>query len=557
MNERIILKAMSSLEKCFIDDDIESKPEKTSYVVFKGERLAFQVAIKCLSRFSLSKEPRKVNVTGGLSEYAEARQVVSVPSVYPVYKDVYDDDYIRTEPGLYPDLIRPLHYEGSISVYPGVLSTVWVTVDVPTDVKGGDYVLTFSLSDRESGEIDASLDVKIHVIDMILPEQKTIHTQWFYTDCIANHYGVKAFSERHWKIIENFISVAVKNGINMILTPLFTPELDTYVGGERLTTQLVGITVEADGSYSFDFSKVDRWVDMCERLGVKYYEIPHFFTQWGSKNAPKIVAKVKGRTKRIFGWETDSTGDEYKHFLGEFIGALVVYLKKRGIANRCYFHVSDEPNMTNIDQYEKCKAMLDEFLGDEFPVTDALSDYEFYKRGIVKKPAVCLKHLDTFLENKIEGLFCYYFGACGCKDYSDVSMSMKLQRARVLGVQMYKFGIEGFLHWGFNFYNNDNSYDVVNPFADTTGNFFGPSGDCFLVYPGKNGKAYESIRLNALREAMVDIRVLELLESKKGKEYVVSLIDRLAKCDMTFKNYPKSADFLLDLYETAALECEA
>jgi len=32
------------------------------------------------------------------------------------------------------------------------------------------------------------------------------------------------------------LRVAVKSGINMILTPVFTPALDTYIGGERPTT---------------------------------------------------------------------------------------------------------------------------------------------------------------------------------------------------------------------------------------------------------------------------------------------------------------------------------
>ena len=53
------------------------------------------------------------------------------------------------------------------------------------------------------------------------------------------------------------------------MMPLFTPELDTYIGGERPTTQLVDITVETDGSYSFNFDKVGRWIDMCLACGVE------------------------------------------------------------------------------------------------------------------------------------------------------------------------------------------------------------------------------------------------------------------------------------------------
>ena len=68
----------------------------------------------------------------------------------------------------------------------------------------------------------------------------------------------------------------------MLLTPIFTPPLDTAVGGERTTVQLIDIVQDADGSYKFDWSRLKRWCDLCLRNGIKYLEIPHLFTQWGA-----------------------------------------------------------------------------------------------------------------------------------------------------------------------------------------------------------------------------------------------------------------------------------
>ena len=81
----------------------------------------------------------------------------------------------------------------------------------------------------------------------------------------------------NWKTIENFITMAAENGINMLLTPIFTPPLDTKVGGERLTAQLVDIEL-SDGKYSFDFKKLDKWVDICRKAGIEYFEMAHLFT---------------------------------------------------------------------------------------------------------------------------------------------------------------------------------------------------------------------------------------------------------------------------------------
>jgi hypothetical protein len=80
----------------------------------------------------------------------------------------------------------------------------------------------------------------------------------------------------------------------MILTPVFTPPLDTAVGGERPTFQLVGIE-KKKGEYFFDFTNFRKYVEICLKNGVEAFEISHFFTQWGATSAPKIVATVNGK----------------------------------------------------------------------------------------------------------------------------------------------------------------------------------------------------------------------------------------------------------------------
>ena len=131
-------------------------------------------------------------------------------------------------------------------------------------------------------------------------------------------------------------------------------------------------------------------------------------------------------------------------------------------------------------------------------------------------------------------------------------LAMSLARCRILGVQLYLNRIEGFLHWGYNFYNNWCSYEAIDPFGSSDGEFFGVSGDMYLVYPGTDGEAWESMRLNALREAMDDMRALTLCESLYGREFTEQLILENTDGTLTFKHYPKTADYLLSLREKVA-----
>ena len=44
MSEFLTVKVLSSMEKCFLDEHINDKKEKSSFVMFKNEKLAFQIA---------------------------------------------------------------------------------------------------------------------------------------------------------------------------------------------------------------------------------------------------------------------------------------------------------------------------------------------------------------------------------------------------------------------------------------------------------------------------------------------------------------------------------
>ena len=173
----------------------------------------------------------------------------------------------------------------------------------------------------------------------------------FHSDCLANYYEVDVFSEEHWNIIENFIRTAVKRKCNMILTPIFTPPLDTAVGGERRTVQLVDVTVTSEG-YQFGYEKFERWVEICKRCGVKFFEISHLFSQWGAVAAPKIVGMVDGKEQKIFGWQTKAAGEAYAAFMNQFLSSFTAKLKNMGIDKQCYFHISDEPSFEQLESYK-------------------------------------------------------------------------------------------------------------------------------------------------------------------------------------------------------------
>ena len=544
------IKIISSLEKPRPADNFNAFPELKRLSALKGERLSFQAihtnfdeGLQCRGCTSF------LTLEGELARYADVREVDCVPVSKPVLQHSkawhIDDGYISKEPGIFPDVLRPLHNKNKVFIVNSVLSTLWVEINIPKRIKAGEYTLTLNLK-KEDGAFVASASIVIEIINEVMPEESIYYTEWFYCDCLASYYNVKMWSRRHWEIIENFMRVAVKNGINMILTPLVTPPLDTAIGGERPTTQLVGVNVN-NGKYSFDFTLLDKWVKLCDKVGIKYFEMNHLFTQWGSDHAPKVMATVDGEYKKIFGWETDSMSDEYLGFLREMLGAVVAHLKKSGDDKRCFFHISDEPSTANLETYKKAKEAISDVIAG-YPIMDALSHIEFYLDGTCDLPIPANNHIAPFIEAKVPDLWTYY--CCIQADkVSNRLIAMPGWRNRSIGYQMYKYDIKGFLQWGYNFYYNYLSQDLINPYLQGDGDVWVPPGDAFSVYPHMDGGALESTRIVVFNEALQDMKAMKLCEKYYGKEMIVNIIDEVIGCDVTFDNCATSAAEIHEIRE--------
>ncbi len=538
-------KIISSLEKCFLDESVFDKADVPEMSMLKNERFSFQVCYD-LSETVMNHSWVQIKIDSPLKEFINVYRVRQIPSSLPVFRDKTDDYYLRTKPGLYPDLLEPYEAMGRLTA-DNNLNSVWFEIVPEGKVSAGKYPIRLTFLKNSTDEVEAELTAEIEIVDAELPAQKLIYTQWFYPDCLMNYYRTGSFDEEHWRIIENFMINARKYGQNMMLTPLFTTVLNSAKGEVyRSRTQLVGVEKKGD-QYSFDFSQLGRWVDLCDKIGFEYFEIGHFFSQGGAEFAPKIYATEDGKETELFGWGTKSDDPAYFAFLEVLIPAFLKYLReeKKGADRRCWFHISDEPTSKHIERYCKLKNFVKPLIGD-LPLFDALYDYNFYEQGIVEHPVPCTNHLRAFLEHEVPELWAYNCGWQTKDHLSNRFFSMPSARNRVLGVQLYKFAMQGFLHWGYNYYNSQGSYHPVNPFICSDGEGWVPSGDTYSVYPAPDGTAWPSLRQIVFNEGLQDLRALQLCEEWFGKDRVMEELEKGID-PITFENYPTGAEWLLGL----------
>lgn len=519
----------------------------TDLIVWPGEVVSFQIAARALDAAKYDKEKVQISINGEWSHLVRGRKVVLEPVLLATYSGA-DDNYLTKTAAMLPDPLVPFgdHEPLQFSTLSVQWDAIWFDLRVPADYSGVQKLMISA--DTNMGQHIADFEITICVQPEVLPEQKLLHTQWFHADCLAEYYGIDVWSEEHWRIVENHVKAAASYGINMLLTPLFTPALDTVVGGERPTTQLVKVTV-SDGKYSFDFNLVDRWIEMCRNNGISEFEICHFFTQWGAAAAPKVMATVDGEYKRIFGWDTPSVGGEYTRFLRAFIPEFKAYMNSKGLLEHCWFHISDEPTTENLEQWNAARLSVVDLL-DGCHMIDALHDIDFYEKGYIRTPVVANNYIEPFVDAKVPELWTYY---C-CSQTEEVPnrfIAMPSARNRILGVLLYRYDIAGFLQWGFNFYNGQHSQWRIDPWQTADGSGTWPAGDPFLVYPGKNGEVVESIRGVVLREGMTDLRLLQFAETKIGRGAVLKLLEESWDGGlMTMTHYPTDPEWFGKLRKT-------
>ena len=492
---------------------------ETPLYLFEGESVSLQ-----LNLFA-DYDYRNVSVRlvgGPVARATQVRRVGLVPAVLDA-SPWHDDYYEIREDHLYPDVLEkcnPLLLHGMANAN----QTLFLTIQDSDKIAPGKHKIIARLYDN--GKYLTRATFEVIKLPARLPAQKWALTTWMHYDSFVDQHHVKLFTKDFYKLFTSYLEKAAIGGQNMLLVPLFTPAFDTQIGGERHTAQLLDIREPEPGVFTFDFEKTNEFIRFALSHGMMYLEMPPCYTQWGAKNAPKILVRdQKGRLRRRFGWETDALSDEYKDFLRQMLTALNANLRENGWEEISFFHVSDEPNLEQYDQYMACKNFIMPLIGKSRTL-DACSHLEFAGKTDREYSVCVINTVQNYIDANVRPLCTYY--CCGPVNnhYTNRFLSMPLPRVSVLGLQMFRYDMDLFLHWGFNFYNSMHSRRPINPYNNTDADAVFSAGDAFIVYPDYAGfGANASLRLHAMETGMRVARMLYLYQSLTSRETALAFLD--------------------------------
>ena len=163
---------------------------------------------------------------------------------------------------------------------------------------------------------------------------------------------------------------------------------------------------------------------------------------------------------------------------------------------------------------------------------DALSDIEYGRQKLTDIPVPSISTTLDFINEDIE-CWCYY--CCGPRSkFLNRLMDTPLAKIAMHGMVFYRWPVQGFLHWGYNYWYESQTRNLIDPYANQDGMAWNREwayGDPFVVYPGPNGPI-DSIRWEVFGESLQDYQLLQTLNVKHD--------DPLLARIRNFQDFPKT-----------------
>ena len=392
----------------------------------------------------------------------------------------------------------------------------YVTFNIPHSTRPGLYTGKVTL------ELDhnpvASNDVEIEVANVDLP---SVHDWDFFLNIwmnpgpIARIHNVPVWSDAHFEHLRPYIRDMAKHGQKTAVVPIcYKPWIDqTYDPYPSAVTWQ-----RRNGEYSFDFSNIDRYVELYQECGIDRAIHCYSIIQGPGGIDSSIIEYVdlnSGEKKLL---ETKIGDEAYVQAWSAFFAAFREHLINRGWMYKTYIGFDEKP----AEVMDKIFAFLDEHAPDFktslagnidenlYPRFDDLSFApSFDEKGIadpVPSERAALGVAELLDPNNIcaithacpEKTLTTFYVCCG-PAFPNTFVHSPLVESRMLPFLALQGGYDGFLRWAHTDWSGE-PYENVT-FAPPGANF--PSGDTFFVYPGENGPV-SSLRWEQLREGIQD-----------------------------------------------------
>lgn len=390
----------------------------------------------------------------------------------------------------------------------GMKQPVWMTVRVPSDARPGKYSGRLTVSAAGSGP--RTLPIELTVSDNVLPEASdwAFHLDlWQNPYAVARYENVPLWSDAHFEAMRPVMKMLADAGQKSVTATIMNRPWDGQT--EDPFGSMVTKIRRIDGTWLYDYTIFDRWVEFMFSLGIDGQINCYSMIPWSMEFDCYDQATSSNVTFR-----TAVGSPEYNEYWGSFVKDFARHLRSKGWFAKTFIGM-DERSL------EDMQAMLDliRSVEPEFKISLAGSyhepiiyDIDDYCQTFAGKDAF---PEDVKNRRKELGLTTTVYTCCAEAKPNLFVISAPAE-ATWLGWFAQAEGYDGYLRWAYNSW-------TLNPLSDARFRSW-PAGDCFLVYPG--GRS--SVRFAKLVEGIQDFEKVRILRERWTEQGDVASLNRLS-----------------------------
>ena len=392
---------------------------------------------------------------------------------------------------------------------------LWLTIQVPQEAETGTY----------KGHVEIVCNGKkkkyeyfLSVFNYLLPAPKewSFHLDlWQNPYAVARVHNVELWSKEHFDVLRPYMLKLASAGQKAITATLIDRPWDgqTYDPFGSMVTWVR----KADGTWWYDFTIFDRWVEFMMSCGIDKEITCFSMIPW------KLSFRYYDQATHSHKYVNCAPGeDAYAQFWGGMLKAFAAHLKEKGWFEKTFISM-DERSLQQMQAAIKvikdyAPDMKISMAGNYHPeIEPEISDYclDIFAYGAYTP--------ELLAQRRAQGKVSTYYTCCSA-EYPNLFTFSAPADAAFIALEALKKGLDGYLRWAYNSW-------TVTPEEDSRFTAW-PAGDTYVIYPF----SVSSIRWERLVQGiqLFEKYKIKLAEAKAAgdKERVAELEELLEWIDL-------------------------
>ena len=393
----------------------------------------------------------------------------------------------------------------------GTVRGLWFTVQVPQDAKAGTYKGYVEL-DVNGKATKYSYTVKVLDRTLPAPAEWAFHLDlWQNPYAIARVHNVELWSKEHFDVLRPYMLKLASAGQKAITGTL----IDRPWDGQTFDPfgSMVTWIKKADGTWLYDFTIFDRWVEFMMSCGINKEITCFSMIPW--KLSFRYYDQATHSHKHI----NCAPGDEaYAQFWGGMLSAFAAHLKEKGWFDKTFISM-DERSLQQMQA--AIKVIKDHAPGLKISMAgnyhaEIEADIFDYCLDIFAYGAYTP---ELIAKRRAQGKVSTYYTCCSA-EYPNLFTFSAPADAEFIALEALAKDLDGYLRWAYN------SWTIV-PEEDSRFTAW-PAGDTYVIYPF----SISSVRWERLVQGIQQFEKYKILLAEaeaKGNASRVKALKKLLK----------------------------